>query len=166
MKMMPYGVAAALLLGGSLSAPQALAWQSDADSQSSSVQPANNQSASQLSIRDMQQELKRTGFYQGSIDGVWGADSRSAMETYQKQHGLTPSGQLDHDTLQAMGGDQGTIQSGGSGLDDSSRTVGIGGSGGTRPSSDPGTGGSDRLQHDQSSGSGASGSNGSSEQER
>lgn len=150
MKMMPYGVAAALLLGGSLSAPQALAWQSGADSQSSSVQPMDNQSPSPLSIRDMQQQLKQAGFYQGSIDGVWGADSRSAMERYQKQHGLTPSGQLDHDTLQAMRGDHGTIQSGGSGLDPSSRHVGIGGAGVAGRSNDIGTGGN----------------NGSSEQER
>jgi peptidoglycan hydrolase-like protein with peptidoglycan-binding domain len=166
MKMMPYGVAAALLLGGSLSAPQALAWQSDADSQSSSVQPKDDQSASPLSVRDMQQELKQAGLYQGSIDGVWGADSRSAMERYQKQHGLTPSGQLDRDTLQAMRGDRGPIQSGGSGLDESSRDVGIGGSGVTGPSSDLGTAGSAPLQHDPSSGNGASGANGSSEQER
>jgi peptidoglycan hydrolase-like protein with peptidoglycan-binding domain len=150
MKMMPYGVAAALLLGGSLSAPQALAWQSGADSQSSSAKPADNQSASPLSIRDMQQQLKQAGLYQGSIDGVWGAESRSAMERYQKQHGLTPSGQLDRDTLQAMRGDQGTIQSGGSGLDQPSREVGIDGSGVTGPSRDVGTGST----------------NGSSEQER
>lgn len=170
MKMMPYGVAAALLLGGSLLAPPAQAWQSGANSQSSSVQPANTGSQSQLGIRDVQQELKQDGFYQGSIDGIWGSQSRSAMEQYQRQHGLTPSGQLDRETLQAMRSDQGAVQSGGSGLEDSSRNVGIGGSGMTGPSSDlgaSGTSGSDRLPYDRNSGSTASGfGNGSSDAER
>jgi len=118
MKMMPYGVAAALLLGGSLLAPSAQAWQSGTQSQSSSVQPSDSQSQSQLSIRDLQQELQQAGLYSGTIDGVWGPKSRSAMAQYQKQRGLNPSGQLDHDTLQAMRGDNGATQSGGSGLDE------------------------------------------------
>jgi peptidoglycan hydrolase-like protein with peptidoglycan-binding domain len=166
MKMMPYGVAAALLLGGSLLAPQAQAWQSGADSQSSSVHPADSGSQSQLSIRDLQQELKQDGFYEGSIDGIWGSESRSAMEQYQRQHALTPSGQLDRDTLQAMRSDQGAVHSGGSGLEDSSRDVGIGGSGMTGPSSDLGASGSDRLPYDQNSGSTASGLGGSSDEEQ
>ena len=130
MKMMPYGVAAALLLGGSLMVPPAKAWQSGAESQSSSVQPADNRAAdnhgnSGFSVRDVQQELKQAGLYNGTIDGVWGPESRNAMQQYQKQHGLYASGQLDHDTLQAMRGDNGAIQSGSSG-NDSDRDIGTG----------------------------------------
>jgi peptidoglycan hydrolase-like protein with peptidoglycan-binding domain len=141
MKMMPYGVAAALLLGGSLLVPQAQAWQSGADSQSSSLQPGTDHSQQpRLGIRDLQQELKQAGLYRGPIDGVWGPESRSAMEQFQRQHGLSASGQLDHDTLQAMRSDDSVTQSGGSGVD-SSRDLGIGGSGTTGPRSDIDAGG-------------------------
>ena len=125
MKMMPYGVAAALLLGGSLMAPPAKAWQSESDGQLSSARPVDSQMTGGPSIRAVQQELKAAGIYKGAIDGVWGPDSRSAIERYQAQHGLYASGQLDHDTLQAMGGGDSVTQSGSSG-GDSALAVGIG----------------------------------------
>ena len=132
MKMMPFGVAAALLLGGSILVPPAKAWQSESDRQSASVQPANSQANSGPSIRDVQQELKQAGLYNGAIDGVWGAESRSAMQQYQKQRGLYASGQLDHDTLQAMRSADSVTQSGASGGDSAASDIGVGGSAASR----------------------------------
>ena len=53
-------------------------------------------------IRKVQQALKREGFYNGPIDGVWGAASRSATRSYQKSNRLPVAG-LSVATMQALG---------------------------------------------------------------
>ena len=53
-------------------------------------------------IRNVQQALQQDGTYQGRVDGVWGPGTQAAVRTYQQQHNMNATGQLDQDTLAAM----------------------------------------------------------------
>ena len=53
-------------------------------------------------IRNVQQALQQDGKYQGRVDGVWGPGTQAAVRTYQQQHDMNATGQLDQDTLAAM----------------------------------------------------------------
>lgn len=54
-------------------------------------------------VRQVQDKLKNDGYYKtGAVDGVWGAGTMTAVQNFQRDHSLTPSGQLDVPTLQAL----------------------------------------------------------------
>jgi peptidoglycan hydrolase-like protein with peptidoglycan-binding domain len=53
-------------------------------------------------VRKVQQALKAAGFYNGPIDGSWGAGSRSATRAYQKAKGIPVAG-LSVKTMQSLG---------------------------------------------------------------
>lgn len=53
-------------------------------------------------IRNVQQALQQDGTYRGRVDGVWGPGTQTAVRTYQQQHNMNATGQLDQDTLAAM----------------------------------------------------------------
>lgn len=55
------------------------------------------------SVRTVQAQMRRLGFYPGTVDGVWGASTESAVERFQQARGLPPNGQLTTATLTAMG---------------------------------------------------------------
>ncbi len=55
------------------------------------------------SVRIVQQQLARAGDYQGALDGQWGPDSVIALQRFQEQHGIQPSGQLNEPTAAALG---------------------------------------------------------------
>ena len=40
-------------------------------------------------VRRLQEELARYGYYEGDIDGVYGNQTRRAVEQFQYQHGLS-----------------------------------------------------------------------------
>jgi peptidoglycan hydrolase-like protein with peptidoglycan-binding domain len=66
---------------------------------------STSQSAPELTpdmIRNVQQALQQDGKYQGRVDGVWGPGTQAAVRTYQQQHNMNATGQLDQDTLAAM----------------------------------------------------------------
>lgn len=48
--------------------------------------------------RGVQARLRNLGFYHGAIDGVDGADTKSALRAFQLRHGLTESGTADDAT--------------------------------------------------------------------
>src|SRR5438094_2611966 len=54
-------------------------------------------------IAAAQEQLARQGYYRGEIDGVFGAQTRRAVVRYQSDHGLRVTGNLNADTLQALG---------------------------------------------------------------
>jgi peptidoglycan hydrolase-like protein with peptidoglycan-binding domain len=60
-------------------------------------------------IQAVQDHLRRTGAYNGAIDGVWGADSASALQRFQAAHQLQVTGQLNQATLEALGLDPTTL---------------------------------------------------------
>ncbi len=55
------------------------------------------------SVREIQSSLHDLGFYSGNIDGVWGESTQSAIQQFQQNRGLQPNGQLNQETITAMG---------------------------------------------------------------
>ena len=54
-------------------------------------------------VRQVQSRLQHDGYYKtGSVDGIWGSGTESAVMAFQRDHNLSASGQLDAPTLQAM----------------------------------------------------------------
>lgn len=54
-------------------------------------------------VKDVQSKLRDDGYYeQGAVDGVWGSGTEAAVRSFQKDHQLSSSGQLDVPTLQAL----------------------------------------------------------------
>lgn len=54
-------------------------------------------------VRQIQTKLKNWGYYTGSVDGVYGWQTESAVRSFQKKNGLTVDGIAGEKTLQAMG---------------------------------------------------------------
>ncbi len=54
-------------------------------------------------VKTMQTKLKRWGYYTGSVDGIFGAKTRSAVVLFQKKNKLTPDGIVGAKTLKALG---------------------------------------------------------------
>jgi hypothetical protein len=53
-------------------------------------------------IQQVQSRLQQAGDYNGRIDGQWGPATESGVRSYQHQHNLNPTGQLDGNTLAAL----------------------------------------------------------------
>jgi surface antigen len=65
---------------------------------------AGGAALSKETILKVQQRLRDQGFYvRDNIDGVWGRKTMAAVANFQQSNGLTPSGQLDVPTLNALG---------------------------------------------------------------
>jgi peptidoglycan hydrolase-like protein with peptidoglycan-binding domain len=92
------------------------ATQSNSASQSSSVprsnetrqsnNESNNPSASGMSqdqIMQAQQALEQKGFKLGKADGILGPRTERAVRDFQQKQGLQQNGQLDDQTLAALG---------------------------------------------------------------
>lgn len=54
-------------------------------------------------VREVQRRLKLWGYYNGSVDGVFGASTRSAVIKFQKKNGLTADGVVGKSTYKALG---------------------------------------------------------------
>ena len=54
-------------------------------------------------VKEMQRRLKQWGYYQGSVDGVFGVGTRSAVILFQKKNGLTADGVVGKETYKALG---------------------------------------------------------------
>ena len=59
--------------------------------------------AGPTAIRALQRALSQDGHNAGSVDGVWGENTRQALRSYQKSHSLEPTGTLTLPTLAALG---------------------------------------------------------------
>ena len=51
----------------------------------------------------IQEKLKRWGYYSGSVDGIYGSGTESAVKKFQKANGLKADGIAGKATLNAMG---------------------------------------------------------------
>lgn len=51
----------------------------------------------------IQTKLKRWGYYDGAIDGIYGTATKKAVELFQKKNGLKADGIAGKNTLEAMG---------------------------------------------------------------
>ena len=54
-------------------------------------------------VREIQTKLKQWGYYDGAVDGVFGAKTTAAVKLFQQRNGLTADGIAGPATLAAMG---------------------------------------------------------------
>ena len=54
-------------------------------------------------VRTIQTKLKRCGYYNGSVDGVYGKKTADAVRRFQQKNGLTVDGVCGEKTLAALG---------------------------------------------------------------
>ena len=79
----------------------------------SSQHPQPAASVSKDDIREAQLELRHSGLYNGSIDGVIGPQTKQALLRFQRDNGLEQTATLDGLTLVAMFGNIGASQGSG-----------------------------------------------------
>lgn len=98
---------------------------SSSSSQSYSTDPSSSSSpsagtsgsasmADSSTVRSAQQALKDKGYDPGAADGKLGPRTQSALRKFQQSQGLSQSGDLDQQTLSALGISQGGGTSSGS----------------------------------------------------
>lgn len=54
-------------------------------------------------VKQIQTKLKNWGYYNGSVDGIYGSGTLAAVKSFQRKNGLTVDGIAGTKTLQAMG---------------------------------------------------------------
>ena len=54
-------------------------------------------------VRQIQEKLKRWGYYSGNVDGIYGSQTMEAVKAFQRKNGLTVDGIAGTKTLAAMG---------------------------------------------------------------
>lgn len=54
-------------------------------------------------VKLIQQKLKRWGYYNGAIDGIYGSATKKAVKSFQSKNGLTADGIVGNKTLAALG---------------------------------------------------------------
>ncbi len=54
-------------------------------------------------VKTIQTKLKRWGYYNGAIDGIYGSQTLSAVKYFQRKNGLAVDGIAGKSTLEAMG---------------------------------------------------------------
>ena len=58
-------------------------------------------------VKTVQQKLKNWGYYSGAVDGIYGAQTKKAVEFFQRKNGLTVDGIVGKNTwnkLKIIGG--------------------------------------------------------------
>lgn len=71
-----------------------------------------SQGSSGETVRTIQTKLKRWGYYSGTVDGIYGNGTVSAVKYFQQKNGLAPDGVAGPATLQALGIYEGTSSGG------------------------------------------------------
>ena len=70
-------------------------------------------------VKSVQRKLKNWGYYTGSVDGIYGAKTVSAVKYFQRKNGLTADGVVGSKTFKALGisvsSSSGSSSSGGGG---------------------------------------------------
>ena len=54
-------------------------------------------------VKQIQEKLKRWGYYNGNVDGIYGSQTLAAVKSFQQKNGLTVDGIAGEKTLAAMG---------------------------------------------------------------
>lgn len=54
-------------------------------------------------VKQIQTKLKNWGYYKGSVDGIYGSGTLSAVKSFQRKNGLSVDGIAGKKTLEAMG---------------------------------------------------------------
>ena len=61
------------------------------------------QGSSGNTVKTIQRKLKNWGYYNGSIDGIFGSQTKKAVRYFQSKNGLTVDGIVGNKTLKALG---------------------------------------------------------------
>jgi hypothetical protein len=88
------------------SMPQAGSTPTGASSSTSQNASASGEQNDPTLVRSAQQALKQKGFDAGAVDGEMGPSTEAALRNFQQAQGLPQSGNLDPQTLSALGVDQ------------------------------------------------------------
>ena len=56
----------------------------------------------EYNVSDLQSALARAGYYDGAIDGSFGPATRSALRRFQRDRGLSVTGQIDRSVIDAL----------------------------------------------------------------
>ena len=85
-------------------------------SENSTVEALSKYGSRGDEVRQIQTKLKRWGYYNGNIDGIYGTQTVNAVKYFQRKNGLTQDGIAGPATLKAMGiyNSSGTSSSGSS----------------------------------------------------
>lgn len=67
---------------------------------------------SETEIAELQRMLNEAGYDVGPVDGIWGPQTAGAVESFQRDQGLDPTGRLDVETLYALGMDDAAARAG------------------------------------------------------
>lgn len=65
-------------------------------------------------VKTVQTKLKRWGYYSGNVDGIYGSQTRKAVEYFQRKNGLKVDGVVGRATFAALGMMEQAGQTGGS----------------------------------------------------
>lgn len=68
-----------------------------------SVKAAYRRGSSGSMVTQIQQKLRDWGYYNGSVDGVFGSRTEKAVIAFQRRNGLTADGVVGSSTLSALG---------------------------------------------------------------
>lgn len=71
--------------------------------------PIAENTLSRGAVQAIQSRLRALNFYNGAVDGIWGAATQRAIERFQQGRGLQPNGQLNPATITALGLDPNTL---------------------------------------------------------
>lgn len=69
----------------------------------SSVETLSKVGSTGTEVRQIQTKLKQWGYYKGTVDGVYGSGTKSAVVAFQKKNGLTADGVAGPSTLAKIG---------------------------------------------------------------
>lgn len=61
------------------------------------------QGSSGEQVKTLQSKLKRWGYYNGNVDGIFGSGTAQAVKYFQKKNGLTADGIVGEATAKALG---------------------------------------------------------------
>ena len=100
--------------------PLAAGGQQTGDASAGSAQAAGGEQAlppavDEQLVRNVQEALREKGMEAGPVDGIWGPRTHSALREFQQDEGLEATGQLNAQTLAALGIAEGTASAGESG---------------------------------------------------
>lgn len=70
---------------------------------SQKVEALSKYGSSGSEVTQIQEKLKRWGYYNGNVDGIYGSETTAAVKAFQKKNGLTVDGIAGSQTLAAMG---------------------------------------------------------------
>jgi hypothetical protein len=97
--------------------PLAAGGQQAGDASAGGNQPAGGEQAlpppvDEQLVRNVQDALRDKGIDAGAVDGIWGLRTHSALRQFQQKQGLEATGQLNAQTLAALGIGEGTASAG------------------------------------------------------